>query len=174
MSESTKTKTVAESRLEINSLMRPQHGNFAGNVHGGVILGMMDEAAYLCASRYAESYCVTAALDHVEFASAIRVGDMVTIRASVNAARKTSMQIGLQVVAEDPQNPGTSRRTNRSFFTMVAVSEGGSPLPVPTLICETGEDRKWRCEAELRRELRGRFNEELTEGRCRIDAEDAA
>ncbi len=174
MSESTKTKTVGESRLEINSLMRPQHANFAGNVHGGVILGMMDEAAYLCASRYAESYCVTAALDHVEVAAAIRVGDMVTIRASVNAVGKTSMQVGLQVVAEDPQNPGSSRRTNRSFFTMVAVSEDGSPLPVPDLVCETGEARKWRCEAELRRELRARFNEELTQGRCRIDAEDAA
>ena len=174
MSERTKTKTVGESRLEINSLMRPQHANFAGNVHGGVILGMMDEAAYLCASRYAESYCVTAALDHVEFASAIRVGDMVTIRASVNAVGRTSMQVGLQVVAEDPQNPGTSRRTNRSFFTMVAVSEDGSRLAVPDLLCETGEDRRWQCEAELRRELRSRFNRELTEGRCRIDSEDAA
>lgn len=174
MSESEKTKTVAASRLEINSLMRPQHANFAGNVHGGVILGMMDEAAYLCASRYAEAYCVTAALDHVDFASAIRVGDMVTIRASVNAVGTTSMQIGLQVVAEDPQKPGTSRRTNRSFFTMVAVSEAGSPLPVPALICETEEDHKWRCEAELRRELRANFNEELTQGRCRIDAEGAA
>ena len=74
------------------------------------------------------------------------------------------MQVGLQVMAEDPQRPGTSRRTNRSFFTMVAVSEDGSPLPVAALVCE----------AELRRELRGRFNEELAQGRCRIDAEDAA
>ncbi|GMR12688.1 MAG: acyl-CoA thioesterase [Gemmatimonadota bacterium] len=174
MSESRKTKTVSESRLEITSLMRPQHANFVGNVHGGVILGMMDEGAYLCASRYAESYCVTAALDHVDFASAIRVGDMVTIRASVNAVGRTSMQVGLQVVAEDPQDPGTSRRTNRSFFTMVAVSEDGNPLPVPSLVCETEEDRKWRCEADLRRELRAGFNEELAQGRCRIDSEDAA
>ena len=174
MSENRKTKTVSESRVEISSLMRPQHANFAGNVHGGVILGMMDEAAYLCACRYAESYCVTAALDHVEFESAIRVGDMVTIRASVNAVGRTSMQVGLQVLAEDPQRPGTRRRTNRSFFTMVAISEDGSPLPVAALVCEAEEDRKWRCEAELRRELRGRFNEELAQGRCRIDAEDAA
>ena len=84
------------------------------------------------------------------------------------------MQVGLQVVAEDPQRPGTSRRTNRSFFTMVAVSEASTTLPVPSLICETGEDKKWRCEAELRRELRSRFKEELSEGRCRIDAGDAA
>jgi len=161
-------KTVAESQVEISKLMRPQAANFAGNVHGGTILGMMDEAAYLCASRYAESYCVTAAADHVEFQAPIRVGDMVTVRAAVNDVGRSSMEVGIQVVAEDPQNPDSTRRTNRSFFTMIALGENGDTREVPQLVCETAEDDKWRCEAQLRKDLRRRFEEELEEGRCAI------
>ncbi len=164
------TKTVAESAVEISQLMRPQHGNFAGNVHGGVLLGLMDEAAYLCASRFSESYCVTAAIDHVEFRQPVRVGDMVTLKASVNAVGGSSMHVGISIVAEDPQNPDSRRRTNRSFFTMVALDEDGRGVRVPRLLTETADDRKWRCEAELRQELRRRFNEELEAGVCEIEA----
>ena len=174
MLDERKSKTVCESRLEITSVMRPHHANFAGNVHGGVVLGMMDEAAYLCASKFAESYCVTAALDHVDFQAPVRVGDMVTIRAAVNAVGRSSMQVGLQVISENPQEPGSSRRTNRSFFTMVAVGEDRAPVVAPQLITETPEDRQWRCEAELRKELRGRFEEELNAGRCAFGQDDAA
>ncbi len=134
----------------------------------------MDEAAYLCASKFAEAYCVTAALDHVDFESPVRVGDMVTIRAAVNAVGRSSMQVGLQVISENPQEPGSSRRTNRSFFTMVAVGEDRTPLGVPRLVTETAEDRQWHCEAELRREVRSHFEEELHAGRCAFDPEEAA
>lgn len=163
------TKTVDASRVEISQLMRPQHGNFSGNVHGGVLLGLMDEAAYLCASRYAAAYCVTVAVDHVEFQSPVRVGDMVTLRASVNAVGASSMEVGISIVTEDPRQPDSRRRTNRSFFKMVALDPEGRPLHVPHLVCETAEDRKWQCEAELRRDLRQRFEREVAAGACEFD-----
>jgi uncharacterized protein (TIGR00369 family) len=161
-------KTTAESCVTISQLMRPQHANFAGNVHGGIVLGLMDEAAYLCASRYAEAYCVTAALDHVNFEGPIRVGDMVTIRAEVNAVGRSSMQVGLTVRAEDPRVPGSERRTNHSFFTMVARSPEGGSVEVPRLRCETAAEREAHCEAQLRKDLRARYLAELEAGCCAI------
>lgn len=159
-------KTVAESQVEVTQLMRPQQGNFAGNVHGGVLLGLMDEAAYLCASRYSGAYCVTAAVDHVEFHSPVRVGERLTLLAAVNSVGTSSMQVGISVIAEDPRSRDSERRTTRSFFTMVALDDDGNALPVPRLQCETAEDNKWQCEAELRRSLRKEFNERLASGTC--------
>ena len=172
MTDAARTKTVAQSHIDIRSLMRPHHANFSGNVHGGVVLGLMDEAAYLCASRYSESYCVTAALEHVEFTAPVQVGDMLSIQAAVNAVGRSSMQVGLLVIAEDPKQPGSARRTNRSFFTMVAKGEDGRSIEVPRLVCETDDDQLARCEAMLRLELRGKFEAEVEEGRCRFAVEE--
>lgn len=147
--------------------MRPQDANFAGNVHGGVLLGLMDEVAYLCASRYAESYAVTVSVHDVQFDTPVRVGEMVTLRAAVNAVGRTSMEIGIQIVAADPRRPGSGRRTHRCYFTFVALDEEGRPKPVPELVCETDQDREWRCEAELRRQLRERYRKEVETGVCR-------
>lgn len=164
-------KTVTGSRVEISRLMRPQDGNFAGNVHGGILLGLMDEIAYLCASRYAETYCVTAAVHQVDFHAPVRVGDLVTLRASVNLVGRSSMEVGISIVAEDPRNPSSGRRTNRCFLTMVALDGTGRPTPVPELVHETDEDDKWRCEAELRRHLRRRYHEEIEKGACAFETE---
>ncbi len=165
-------KTVAESRVELVHLMRPHHANFAGNVHGGVILGLMDEVAYACATKYAAAYCVTVAVDHVEFLSLIRPGDIVRMQAAVNHVGTTSMNVGIRITAEDPRRPDSTRHTSRSFITMVALDEAGRPQPVPQLICETAEDKKWRCEAQLRRELRQRFEREIEAGVCRFEMAD--
>lgn len=166
---STLAKTVSDSRIEISQLMRPQHANFAGNVHGGVLLALMDEVAYLCATRFAESYTVTASAEHVDFLAAVRVGDMLTLRAAVNAVGRSSMEVGISIVTEDPQVPGSSRRATRSFFTMVALDKDGRPFEVPRLLCESPEDRKWQCEAELRRELRRRYRRDLEAGVCQFE-----
>jgi acyl-CoA hydrolase len=170
--ETARRKTVSESRLELIHLMRPRHANFGGKVHGGAILSLMDEVAYACATRFAERYCVTVAVDHVEFLTPIHVGDLVRMRAAVNSAGSTSMEIGLTVTAEDPRHPGAARRTNRSFITMVALDDAGRPAPVPELVCETAEDRKWCCEARLRRDARKRFNQEIEAGVCRFEMAD--
>lgn len=165
-------KTVRDSSVEVVHRMRPQHANFAGNVHGGVILSLMDEVAYVCATKYAEAYCVTMAVDHVEFLSPIRVGDVVRIQAAVNYAGTTSMEVGITISAEDPRRPEPPRHTNRCFIMMVAVDDTGRPRPVPRLVCETAEDRKWCCEAQLRREFRQRFKREIEAGVCRFEMAD--
>ncbi len=84
-----------------------------------------------------------------------------------NSVGTSSMQVGISVIAEDPRSPDSERRTTRSFFTMVALDDDGNALSVPRLQCETAEDHKWQCEAELRRSLRKEFNERLATGICR-------
>lgn len=159
-------KSVTDSRVELSRLMRPGDGNFAGNVHGGILLGLMDEVAYLCASRFAETYCVTAAVHQVDFHAPVRVGDLVTLRAAVNLVGSSSMEIGISIVAENPRDAGSGRRTNRCFFTMVALDETGRPSPVPELVHETAQDREWQCEAELRKVLRRRYSDRIEGGIC--------
>ncbi len=159
-------KTVADSRVEISRLMRPHDTNFAGNVHGGVLLGLMDEVAFLCASKYAQGYCVTVGVDRVEFHSPVRVGDLVTLRAAVNLTGRSSMEVGISIVAERPDRQDSDRRTNRCFFTMVAIDDEGGPTPVPELLCETSEDLTWQCEAKLRKELRVAYGAQLQAGIC--------
>jgi len=170
---SRKAKSVSASRVELSQLMRPQHGNFAGKVHGGTILALMDEVAYTCASKFAEAYCVTVAVDRVEFLAPVEVGQVLTLKASVNHVGRTSMEVGIQITAEDPRHPGSGQRTNRCFFTMVALYEDGGPTEVPRLELETVEDRKWACEARMRRELRARYMEDLAAGICRLEEEEA-
>lgn len=163
-------KTVAESTVELSQLMRPQHGNFAGNVHGGTMLALMDEAAYTCASRFAASYCVTAAVDLVEFLEPVRVGDVVKLSATVARVGTTSMDVEITVKAEDPRCPGSERQTNRCFFTMVAVDADGLPCRVPRLQLLSEPDHERACEAELRRRLRRQYHEDLQVGVCQVGA----
>lgn len=162
-------KTVCDSRVEHSQLMRPHQGNFTGNVHGGTILAMMDEVAYTCASQYAESYCVTASVDMVDFLEPVRVGEVVTMKAAVNYVGRSSMEVGISVEAGQPHDKSTKRRTNRCYFTMVALDDDRKPRTVPRLVLESAEDRKWNCEAELRRTLRKRYRTDLDAGVCSID-----
>lgn len=166
------THTVEESRTRVTQLMRPQDGNFAGNVHGGVLLGLMDEAAYLCASDFAGAYCVTVSVDQVRFEDPVRVGERVEVEAAVHATGQSSMEVGITVRARDPQEDEEARRTNSSYFTMVALDEEGEPVPVPDLELESEEDHRRRCEAQLRRQLRQRYSRELEEGLCRLRESD--
>lgn len=163
-------KTVRESTVVLSQLMRPHHSNFGGKVHGGIILSLIDEAAYTCASRYAEAYCVTAGLDQVDFMSPVEVGDVVTLRAAVHHVGRTSMDIGINMEAENPRHPGTQRRTNACYVTMVAVGDDGTSIPVPRLRLETDEDRIANCEAQLRRRLRKEHRAAIAAGYCHISA----
>lgn len=162
------SKTMNESTVELSQLMRPQHGNFAGNVHGGTILALMDEVAYTCASRFAASYCVTAAVDRVEFLQPVRVGELVTLRASVVRVGTSSMDVEITVSAGDTRRPGSERHTNRCFFTMVAVEADGRPRVVPRLHLATDHDHVRSCEAELRQQLRRTYTEDLQRGVCEV------
>src|SRR5690348_13533636 len=125
--------TVLESQdrreLTMSEIMTPDMLNFRGFVHGGYILSLLDRVAYCCAARYAAKNVVTLSVDQVVFKQPINVGELVNFFASVNYVGKTSLEIGIRVVAENLLT-GQIRHTNTCFFTMVAVDENGKPTPV--------------------------------------------
>ena len=126
-------KTVASSYISISELMLPSHTNFSGKIHGGYILSLLDQVAFACASKFSGNYCVTASVDTVNFLKPIEVGELVTLKASVNYVGKSSMIIGIRVEAENIQT-GVVKHCNSSYFTMVAKDKSGNSVPVPGLI----------------------------------------
>lgn len=140
-------------QLSMTVLMTPEKANFVGNVHGGDVLKLLDQAAYACASRYAGCYVVTISVDQVSFRQPIHVGELVTFLSSVNFTGTTSMEIGIKVVAENIQTKAV-RHANSCFFTMVAVDPSGKPVAVPPLIPGTPEEERRFVAAQARRALR--------------------
>lgn len=134
-------------------LMTPDMANFTGDVHGGTILKLLDQVAFTCAGRYAQAYVVTLSVDRVVFREPIHVGELVTFEASVNYTGRSSMEVGIRVSAEDFR-AGRVRHTNSCYFTMVAIDENRTPIPVPPLEPGTDEERRWWDEAVARREQR--------------------
>lgn len=126
-------KTVASSYVSISELMLPSHTNFSGKIHGGYILSLLDQIAFACASKFSGNYCVTASVDTVNFLKPIEVGELVTMKASVNYVGKSSMIVGIRVEAENIQT-GKIKHCNSSYFTMVAKNKEGLSVPVPGLI----------------------------------------
>lgn len=143
---------VNRHQLSMTVLMTPDMANFSGNVHGGAILKLLDQVAYACASRYAGHYVVTLSVDEVQFRQPIHVGELVTFLASVNYVGRTSMEIGIKVVAEDIREQSI-RHTNSCYFTMVAVDQG-KPVAVPPLEPANDTERQRYQAALMRRELR--------------------
>ncbi len=129
----TTFKTVKSSYITISELMLPSHTNFSGKIHGGYILSLLDQIAFACASKFSGNYCVTASVDTVDFLSPIEVGELVTMKASVNYVGRSSMIIGIRVEAENIQT-GVVKHCNSSYFTMVAKDKDGKSIPVPGLI----------------------------------------
>lgn len=147
-------------RLEMTELMTPDLANFSGKVHGGALLNLLDRVAFSCASRYSGCYAVTLSVDQVTFKEPINVGELVTFRASVNYAGRTSMEVGIRVEAENIR-ARTRRHTNSCYFTMVAVDDHGQPSEVPPLRVETEIELRRNRAAELRRRLRRSFAAEM-------------
>lgn len=139
-------KTVRSSKVTISELMLPSHSNFNGKIHGGYILSLMDQIAFACASKYSGSYCVTASVDTVDFLKPIEIGELVTMKASVNYVGNTSMVIGIRVESENIQT-GKVKHCNSSYFTMVAKNEAGTSVTVPGLIISNMEEvrRFYNC-----------------------------
>jgi acyl-CoA hydrolase len=153
-------KSPTLSRVTLTELMIPSYANFGGKIHGGILLSLMDKAAYACASKHAGGYCVTVSVDTVNFRAPIEVGDLVSLHASVNYVGTSSMVIGIRVVAENVA-VGDLRHTNTSFFTMIHKGPDGNPAQVPGLILETVDDLRRYIEAIKRIELRQRYDSEL-------------
>lgn len=143
----------ADHSLTMTVLMTPDTANFAGNVHGGTILKMLDQVAYACASRYAGRYVVTLSVDQVTFRQPVMVGELVTFLAAVNFTGTSSMEIGIKVVAEDIRQRSV-RHVNSCYFTMVALGDDGKPCPVRPLQPATDDERRRFAAAEARRAMR--------------------
>jgi uncharacterized protein (TIGR00369 family) len=153
-------KPVSNSVTTITELMIPSYANFGGKIHGGIILSLMDKAAYACAARHSNSYCVTVSVDAVDFLQPVEVGDMVSLHASVNYVGRTSLVIGIKVIAENVKT-GVVKHTNTSYFTMVAKDEDGQLKEVPGLILDTRDEVRRYLEAIKRKEMKKESNAQL-------------
>ncbi len=151
-------KHVQDSQITITELMLPAHSNFSGKIHGGHILNLMDQIAFACASRHSRNYCVTASVNKVDFLNSIDVGELVTLKASVNYTGRTSMVIGVRVESENIQT-GKIKHCNSSYFTMVAKDELGKNVKVPGIILKTEEEvRRFARSIARQEQSRNRSN----------------
>ena len=142
-----------EKSLTMTVLMTPDMANFSGNVHGGSLLKLLDQVAYACAAKYCKTYVVTAALDQFFFRQQVNAGELVTFYAHVNHVGRSSMEIGVKVVAEHLRT-NEKRHTTSCYFTMVAMDENGKSVEVPRLSLETDTEKKHYAAAEMRKKLR--------------------
>jgi acyl-CoA hydrolase len=138
-------------QLSMTVLMTPDTANFAGNVHGGTILKLLDQVAYACASRYAGTYVVTLTVDQVVFRQPVFVGELVTFLASVNFTGRTSMEIGVKVVAEEIRTRKL-RHVNSCFFTMVSVDENRKPVEVKPFVPKSADELRRFDAAQARKQ----------------------
>jgi acyl-CoA hydrolase len=152
-------RSPVASRTELAELVMPHLSNMSGYLHGGELLSRIDKAAAVSAMRHALGYCVTAAVDEVSFHQSIKIGELVRLVATVNYVGRSSMEVGVEVYAENPQI-GTVRHTNSCFVTMVAVDDKGRPKRIPPLdIGSEDEQRRFdegRARAMARKERRAR------------------
>lgn len=154
-------KFMDQSEIRMAELMTPDLQNFAGKVHGGAILNLLDKVAYVCACRYSGAYCVTVAVDEVEFQAPVLVGELLHLTARVVYVGRTSMDVEILVESQDLTS-GTARHTNTCYFTLVAL-RASAPVIVPELRTRTPEDQqRWR-QGELRREARELYRKQRRE-----------
>jgi acyl-CoA hydrolase len=146
-------RPVRHSRQTMTQLASPQDANLRGNVFGGVILAAVDKIAYVCATRHSDCPTVTASFDQVDFRSPIEIGEIVTLRASLNYVGRTSMEVGVRVTAESVSG-GEPRHTNSCYVTMVALDEAGKPKAVPRLVLENEVEYRRYLDAAERRKAR--------------------
>jgi len=148
-----KSKKVSQSSVELAQIMLPADTNPAGNVHGGTIMKLIDNAAFVVASRHTGRNTVTASIDRLDFHCPVYLGNLVTLKASINRAGKTSMEIGVRVEAEDLKS-GEVRHTASAYLTFVALNADGKPTIVPELVAESDEEVRRFADAAARYALR--------------------
>ena len=153
VSQHLEGKPVSASRTEMTEVVLPQDANVFGNILGGRVMHLVDIAAAITAHRHCRSMAVTASVDHIDFRNPIRVGEVIMLKASLNRAFHTSMEIGVKVFSEDILS-GERKHTTSAYVTFVALDENYRPKPVPRVICETPEDRRRYREALVRRKYR--------------------
>jgi uncharacterized protein (TIGR00369 family) len=159
-------RTVAESSVTLTQMMEVTDGNVAGNVHGGVIMRLVDTAAALAAIKHSGGLALTVAIDEMSFLEPVHIGEVLVLKACVNHVGTSSMECGVRVEAEDPLT-GAVRHVNSAYLVFVAVDRAGRPRAVPRLVAETEAQQRRQQEAKLRRGRRIAHKEaiELARGR---------
>jgi len=152
-------KKVSDSETILTELMIPSYSNFGGKIHGGVILSLMDKVAYVCAAKHADTYCVTAAIERVDFLAPVEVGDLVSLLASINYTGNSSLVVGIRVIAENIKTHQV-KHTNTSYFTMVAFGDDNKPVKVPGLILENHKEAYRFHKGLLRKKLKAKYKSE--------------
>lgn len=146
-------KSPSLSRVSLAQLMQPEHANIHGNVHGGWIMKLVDDAGALACMRHAQSRVVTVAVDQMVFRQPIRIGDLVTLTAEVSYVGRTSMEAEIYVVAENPVT-GECTHTNMAYVVYVALDDAGKPVAVPKLIPENASQLKRMEQGKARQAYR--------------------
>jgi acyl-CoA hydrolase len=150
MKPSHHAKPISASRIQLAQMMMPEHANTYGDVHGGWIMKLVDEAGALASTRHASHRTVTVAIDQMVFRHPIHIGDLVLLNAEVTYAGRTSMEVEVRVISENPIS-GEQIHTNAAYLVYVAIDANGKPTRVPSLLAETPEEQK-RMEAALIRQ----------------------
>lgn len=148
-----RAKTIDESATTLSEVMMPVHANHYGSVHGGTILKLVDEAAFVAATKHARKNVVVASMDHIEFKHPVNVGDLLTLRAAVFNVGNTSMDVEVEIEAEKIKE-GKRALVGSAYLTMVALDEKGKPAKVPALILKTQSERRKNIEIKRRRHKR--------------------
>ena len=143
----------SETSLVLTHLMQPADANFMGNIHGGTIMKLIDDAAGACAYRFCRTTVVTAAIDRIDFHYPVQVGNLVRFMANVNYVGRTSVEVGVRVEAEDLAS-GVVMHTNSAYLVFVALNDGGRPIAVPELKPQTDQQKAWFAAAQERRRRR--------------------
>jgi len=168
-------KKVSQSSVILAQQMNPQDANPAGNVHGGVIMKLIDTSAGVVATKHARSNAVTASIDRLDFHHPVYVGDLLTLEASLNMVGRASMEIGVRVESEDlitgKMITGKIRHTASAYLTFVALNKTGKPMLLPPLILETREQKRRNREAMARKKTR--LFEKKKESECQHNAENS-
>lgn len=146
-------KPVSASKVTMTQLVLPSHTNALGSVFGGTIMSWMDIAAAICAQRHSNKEVVTASIDRLDFVAPVYKGWVVNLKASVNFASRTSMEIGVRIDAENPRT-GETFHTASAYMTFVALGSNGKPIEIPELTLESDEDHRRNQSAKVRREYR--------------------
>jgi acyl-CoA hydrolase len=153
MTNSLTPKTIRASRINLAQLMQPEHANLYGNVHGGWIMKLVDEAGALACIRHAQRRVVTVAIDSMVFRQPIKLGDLVLLNAEVTYTGRTSMEAEVQVLAENPIT-GDQTHTNTAYLLYVALDDDGHAVPVPPIKTETEDEKRRMKQAEERQKHR--------------------
>ncbi len=149
MKKTPASKTARASRISIAQLMQPEHANNYGNVHGGWVMKLADEAGALACMRHAQRRVVTVAVDSLVFREPIKIGDLIILNAEVTYTGRTSIEAEVQVIAENPVT-GERTHTNTAYLVYVGLDDDGNPAPVPPLVAETEEDEQRMEQAKKR------------------------